>query len=131
MVAVLRCVVRSLRACTEVPSVSRKQAIAMRIAKAGKSNIGIPQSVGADFVAADKRAGKKFAEGGMVAESKAMVKKEVAFMKKKGAPASMIKHEQAEAKGYACGGVVKKAAGGPVRKGMGMATRGGGRGKMC
>jgi hypothetical protein len=29
-------------------------------------------------------------------ESKAMMKKEVAFMKKKGAPKSMIKHEKAE-----------------------------------
>ena len=30
----------------------------MQIAKAGKSNIGIPQSVGADFVAADKKKSK-------------------------------------------------------------------------
>ena len=29
-------------------------------------------------------------------ESKAMAKKEIAFMKKKGAPKSMIKHEKAE-----------------------------------
>ena len=29
-------------------------------------------------------------------ESKAMMKKEVSFMKKKGAPKSMIKHEEAE-----------------------------------
>ena len=52
-------------------------------------------------------------------ESKKMVKKELAFMKKKGAPKSMIKHEKAEAKGmkkggmagcYATGGVVKKMA---------------------
>lgn len=31
-------------------------------------------------------------------DSKAMIKKEVDFMKKKGAPKSMIKHETAEAK---------------------------------
>ncbi len=31
-------------------------------------------------------------------ESKAMVKKEIGFMKKAGAPKSMIKHEMAEAK---------------------------------
>ena len=31
-------------------------------------------------------------------ESPAMMKKEVAFMKKKGAPKAMIKHEMAEAK---------------------------------
>ena len=30
----------------------------MQIAKAGKSNIGIPQKVGADFVKADKARGK-------------------------------------------------------------------------
>ena len=43
-------------------------------------------------------------------ESKAMMNKEIAFMKKKGAPKSMIKHEEAEknAKGYKCGGMTKK-----------------------
>ena len=49
-------------------------------------------------------------------ESKAMMKKEVSFMKKKGAPKSMIKHEAAEmgamkkggkVKGYEHGGSVK------------------------
>ena len=40
-------------------------------------------------------------------ESKEMMKKEVAFMKKKGAPKSMIKHEMKEAKGYAKGGGVE------------------------
>ena len=38
-----------------MPSTSRKQRVAMQIAKAGKSSIGIPQGVGADFVAADKK----------------------------------------------------------------------------
>jgi hypothetical protein len=42
-------------------------------------------------------------------ESKMMVKKEIGFMKKKGAPKSMIKHEMAEA-GMKKGGVAKKAA---------------------
>ena len=56
--------------------------------------VGVKQSVGKDFAAADK--GKKFKEGGM-AESKKMVKKEVSFMKSKGAPKSMIKHEMSEA----------------------------------
>jgi hypothetical protein len=37
-----------------------------------------------------------FKKGGEMKESKAMVKKEVSFMKKKGAPASMVKHEAAE-----------------------------------
>ena len=35
----------------------------------------------------------------MKAESNKMVKKEVSFMKKKGAPKSMIKHEESEMKG--------------------------------
>lgn len=39
----------------------------------------------------------KMAAGGATKEPKAMMKKEVAFMKKKGAPKSMIKHEMAEA----------------------------------
>lgn len=64
---------------------------------------GVPQSVGKDFMNADK--GRKFAKGGDMKESKEMMKKEVAFMKKKGAPKSMIKHEMAEAKGYKKGGV--------------------------
>ena len=46
-------------------------------------------------------------------ESPAMMKKEVAFMKKKGAPKSMIKHEMAEAKG------MKKSAKKPAKKMMG------------
>ncbi len=41
-----------------MPSVSRKQAVAMRIAAAGKSNLGIPRDVGREFVKADK--GRKF-----------------------------------------------------------------------
>jgi hypothetical protein len=40
--------------CFVMPSVSQKQAIAMRIAAAGKSNIGIPKSVGKEYVKADK-----------------------------------------------------------------------------
>jgi len=42
-----------------MPSTSHKQEVAMRIAAAGKSNIGIPQSVGKEFVAADKKKKKK------------------------------------------------------------------------
>lgn len=46
-------------------------------------------------------------------ESKKMMKKEIAFMKKKGAPKSMIKHEMKEAekagmKKYARGGGVER-----------------------
>ena len=85
---------------------------------AAAKRVGIPQSVGAEFMQADK--GRKFgsgsradvqainkpktehgksailARGGDVKESKAMMKKEVSFMKKAGAPRSMIKHEESE-----------------------------------
>ena len=47
-----------------------------------------------------------------MAESKAMVKREVSFMKKAGAPKSMIKHEESEMKGMKKGGHAKKYAGG-------------------
>ena len=87
--------------------------------------VGVKPSIGEEFMKADK--GRKFRagglkevdsdsnpglsklptevrnkmgymkKGGMAKESKMMVKKEVEFMKKKGAPASMIKHEKAEA----------------------------------
>jgi hypothetical protein len=57
-----------------------------------------------------------FKEGGATKEPKAMMKKEVSFMKKKGAPKSMIKHEMAEA-GMKHGGKVKKMAGGGLAAG--------------
>jgi hypothetical protein len=41
-----------------MPSKTPKQALAMRIAAAGKSNIGIPKKVGKEFVAADKKSGQ-------------------------------------------------------------------------
>jgi len=67
---------------------------------------GVPQSVGKDFSNADK--GKTFSRGGDMKESKAMVGKEMAFMKKKGAPASMMKHEKAEMMGMKKGGTAAK-----------------------
>lgn len=122
-----------------MPSVSKKQhnfmaAVANNPAFAKKA--GVPQSVGQDFAAADK--GKKFGtgsradlqgvnkpktdqgknklfnKGGEMKESKAMVKKEVSFMKKKGAPASMVKHEESEMKG-----MKKMASGGIAASKMG------------
>lgn len=78
---------------------------------AAAKRLGIPQKVGKEFVEADK--GRKFARGGEMKESKEMMKKEVSFMKKKGAPKSMIKHEMTEA-GMKYGGKVKKMAGGGV-----------------
>ena len=71
-------------------------------------------------------------------ESKKMMGKEMAFMQKKGAPKSMIKHEKAEAKGmkFAKGGgiesrgktkgtIIRMAAGGSVSsRADGIAQRG-------
>jgi hypothetical protein len=112
-----------------VPSVSKKQhnfmaAVAKNPAFAKKA--GVPRSVGQEFLNADK--GRKFKEGGEMKESKAMVKKEVSFMKKKGAPKSMIKHEMAEAKGMKKGGIsssLKAHAAAPASKAhAGMKTGG-------
>jgi hypothetical protein len=52
-------------------------------------------------------------------ESKKMAKKEIAFMKKKGAPKSMIKHEKAEygMKKGGMAGSFRKAADGVAKKG--------------
>jgi hypothetical protein len=124
-----------------MPSTSKKQhnfmaAVANNPAFAKK--VGVPKSVGQDFAAADKgfkfkggarsradlqkinkpetRQGKSelFSKGGEMKESKAMVKKEVSFMKKKGAPASMVKHEESEMKG-----MKKMASGGVAASKMG------------
>ena len=72
--------------------------------------VGVPQSVGREF--------SKAQGGSVMKESKGMMKKEVAFMKKKGAPKSMIKHEMAEAKGM------------KFAKGGGIESRGKTKGKM-
>jgi hypothetical protein len=108
---------------------------------AAAKRMGIPQSVGAEFMKADK--GRKFgsgsradiqsinkpktnhgksailAKGGDVKESKAMVKKEIGFMKKAGAPKSMIKHEESEMKG-----MKKMAMGGSAGTGITKAKMG-------
>ena len=90
--------------------------------------VGIKPSVGEHFLTADK--GKKFKEGGEMKESKAMVKKEIGFMKKAGAPKSMVKHEMAEA-GMKKGGmadcktVAKKEVKGHEKRMHGMARGGG------
>jgi len=100
-----------------VPSTSKKQhnfmaAVANNPAFAKKA--GVPTSVGKDFMKADE--GRKFSKGGDMKESKAMMKKEVGFMKKAGAPKSMIKHEMAEA-GMKSGGKTKKMASGGLAAG--------------
>lgn len=87
-----------------MPSVSKKQerfmqAVAHNPAFAKKA--GVPQSVGKEFTKS----------GGGMAESKKMVKKEVSFMKAKGAPKSMIKHEMGEMKGMKKGGMAASKMG--------------------
>jgi hypothetical protein len=71
-----------------------------------------------------------FSRGGEMKESKAMAKKEISFMQKKGAPKSMIKHEKAEY-GMAKGGMTKMGA---VRTAApskdGIAAKGKTKGKM-
>ena len=42
-----------------MPSKTERQRRAMRAAAAGRSTLGIPKSVGKEFVAADRRAAKK------------------------------------------------------------------------
>jgi len=81
--------------------------------------VGIPQAVGQKF-ASHKAEGGALKESGMKKESPAMVKKEMAFMKKKGAPKSMIKHEMAEAKGK----TKKMSSGGFTRAADGVAAHG-------
>jgi hypothetical protein len=108
-----------------MPSTSKKQhnfmaAIANSPSFAKKA--GVPQSVGKDFNEADK--GRKFSKGGDMKESKAMMKKEVGFMKKAGAPKSMIKHEKAEMMGMKSGGAVfRKTADGIAKKGKTKGTQ--------
>jgi len=84
-----------------------KQAIAIGLSEAGLS---------------------KKAKGGAMKESKMMMKKEVEFMKKKGAPKSMVKHEAAEMGAMKKGGKVKKMASGGLAAGHksadGIAKRG-------
>lgn len=101
-----------------MPTVSKKQekfmqAVAHNPKFAKKA--GIPQSVGREFTKS---------EGGEMKESKKMVGKELAFMKKKGAPKSMVKHEESEM-AMKKGGKVKCMA-----KGGGIESKGKTEGKM-
>jgi hypothetical protein len=101
-----------------MPSTSKKQrnfmaAVAHSPSFAKKA--GVSQSVGQEFNKADK--GKTFKQGGDMKESKAMVKKEIGFMKAKKAPKSMIKHETSEMMGMKRGGSAKKMASGGLSAG--------------
>lgn len=96
-----------------MPTVSNKQERFMQaVAHNPKfaKKVGVPQSVGREFTKAG---------GGEMKESKAMMKKEVGFMKKKGAPKSMIKHEMGEMGAMKKGGMAKYAKGGMTTSKMG------------
>lgn len=82
--------------------------------------------VGTPFSSFNKLAG--MAKGGDVAESKKMMKKEVEFFKKKGAPKSMIKHEEAEMEGGKKPNPFAKAK--KFAKGGGIESKGKTRGKF-
>ena len=100
-----------------MPSTSKKMHNLMAAAAnnpAFAKRVGVPQSVGREFMKADK--GRSFAQGGEMKESKAMVGKEMAFMKKKGAPKSMIKHEAAEMGAMKKGGYAKGGMTGMLAK---------------
>ena len=143
-----------------MPSASKKQHNLMAMVAnnpAAAKRVGVPQSVGKEFMKADKgkrfgsgsradaqainkpktNQGKQefFSRGGEMKESKEMMKKEVSFMKKKGAPKSMIKHEMKEAgmKKMANGGITT-AKMGTVRTAApskdGVATKGKTKGSM-
>jgi hypothetical protein len=96
-------------------------------------------------VSQDEMSKYSYRKGGSVKESKAMVKKEVSFMKKKGAPASMVKHEAAEMGAMKKGGMMRAKKdiaadqmamapykkGGAMARGGGIEQRGKTRGRMC
>jgi len=92
-----------------MPAKSEKQEKFMRAVAHSPSfakKVGVPMSVGREFTKAG---------GGKMKEPKGMMGKELSFMKKKGAPKSMIKHEESEMKGMKHGGKVHKyAKGGTV-----------------
>ena len=114
-----------------MPAKSEKQERFMRAVAHSPSfakKVGVPMSVGREFTKA---------EGGEMKESKGMMGKEIAFMKKKGAPKSMIKHEEKEMKGmpkFAKGGTVGASKMGSVRTAApsrdGIAAKGKTKGKM-
>jgi hypothetical protein len=100
-----------------MPSTSKRQHNLMAMVAndpAAAKRLDIPRSVGKDFMKADK--GRSFEKGGKMKESKAMVGKEMAFMKKKGAPKSMIKHEAAEMGAMKKGGYAKGGMAGMLAK---------------
>jgi hypothetical protein len=87
-----------------MPTVSKKQERFMQAvahSPAFAKKVGVPTKVGKEFTKS----------GGGMAESKKMVGKEVAFMKKKGAPKSMVRHEMGEMMGMKKGGIIASKMG--------------------
>ena len=116
-----------------MPATSAKQKKFMDAAAnnpAFAKKVGVPTKVAKEFSKESK--GMKFKHGGKMKESKAMMKKEVDFMKKKGAPKAMIKHEMAEAKMARGGGIEVrgKTKGKMLARGGGIEVRGKTKGKM-
>ena len=117
---------RFMRAVAHSPSFAKKVGVPMSVGREfTKKEGGMPITYKRDVAESEKRSEesddmKRKAVSGMkkggMAESKAMMKKEVSFMKKKDAPKSMIKHEMAEA-GMKKGGMTKKMAGGGLAAG--------------
>jgi hypothetical protein len=98
-----------------MPAASAKQKKFMDAAAhnpAFAKKAGIPVKVAKEFSKASK--GQTF-KGDEMKESKGMMKKEVSFMKAKGAPKSMVKHEMAEMKGMKKGGNVTTTKMGAVK----------------
>jgi hypothetical protein len=107
-----------------MPIQSEKQ---RRFMEAVRHNPEFAKKAGVSKAVAEKFVGPKaHAEGGIMKESKKMVGKELAFLKAKKAPKSMIKHEEAEAKGK----TKKYSEGGYTRAADGVATHGRTKGKM-
>ena len=116
-----------------MPATSAKQKKFMDAAAnnpAFAKKVGVPTKVAKEFSKESKD--MKFKQGGEMKESKAMMKKEVDFMKKKGAPKAMIKHEMAEAKMARGGGIEVrgKTKGKMLARGGGIEIRGKTKGKM-
>ena len=101
-----------------MPATSAKQKKFMDAAAhnpAFAKKVGVPVKVAKEFSKASK--GQTFKKGGEMKESKGMTRKEVSFMKAKGAPKSMVKHEEAEMKEMKKGGKVQNyGLGGMLKK---------------
>lgn len=110
-----------------MPSKSKSQhnlmAMVANDPKAAK-RMGIPQSVGQEFMKADK--GHKFGSGGTtMKESKSMLREEMKYLKKGKAPKRVMEHEAREHESMGEKGMKKGGMTGPYRKvADGIAQRG-------